>query len=141
MTNQTSLAAVDNLKRALFAAVDRYRAMSKVEFVEALVGLCKESQSISDDVTMQQAMTALAAAGSIDAVAALVVMGSPDEVVIAALKSVVQRSEDAHEGVVLEGLTIVVEEWLDDEIAAGRMVATIDPATGKKIYSSKGPRP
>jgi hypothetical protein len=138
MNDHTSLSALDSLKRAMFAAVDRYRSMSKVEFIEALVALCNEAHVQKDtSKTMAELMTELAAAGSIEAVAALAAMGSADEIVVEAIESVVARSEDLREGAALEGLTALVEEWLEEEVAAGRMLATIDPATGKKLYSSK----
>lgn len=59
----------------------------------------------------------------------------PQEQTTEALLCLCERSEDIKEGMLVAGLTVVFEEWAEEEIAAGRMTKARCPKTGKWLYS------
>jgi hypothetical protein len=127
---------VDNLKQALCAARDRFEALNSDEFLRCIWDMCTEAD-LDRSLGLEQAMIELAGRGSIDAVGALVVMGASDENLLAGLRALAERSDDVREGFALDFLTAMVEEMFEAEVAAGRMIVTVDPATGQKLYGSK----
>lgn len=130
--------APDALRAKLNAEIDRYFAMERDDFIAACVLLATDSGTeFDEDLTMAQIMLSLASMGSTEAIAAMVVMGAPHDDILEALKSLAGRNPEIMQGIMKEQLVEMVEEFADAEVAAGRMTATIDPATGKKLYGSR----
>lgn len=130
----SSTGAYDAMKAALSDQVARFRAMDTPSFVKRCVAMWVEAEAqIGSDGTIGEAMERLAALGSIEACAAMAVMGIEDERLIAAMRTVAERSPDIIEGLQIEALTAMFEEWADEEVEAGRMTVTIGE-DGKKLY-------
>jgi hypothetical protein len=122
------------MKAAVFAHADQLHAMDEVAFMTRCVEISEPFVTDPAD-TLGVLLGRAAEAGSLEAAAAMSVMGMTDEEVAAALVQLVQRYPDLAEAVKIGGITIVVEEWLEEEVAAGRMFITIGPK-GEKLYSS-----
>lgn len=126
--------AYDAMKAAVFDHVAHLRAMDTPSFVRRCGEMWRDAEAlIGSDGTMGEAMERLAALGSIEACAAMAVMGVEDKRVIAALRAVAERSPDVVEGIQIEALTTIFEEWADEEVQAGRMTVTIGNE-GQKLY-------
>jgi hypothetical protein len=128
--------AYDAMKTAVFRHVARFRAMDTPSFVERCADMWKDAEAqIGSDGTLGEAMERLAALGSIEACAAMAVMGVGEDRVIAALRVVAERSPDVVEGMQVEALTMIFEQWADEEVAAGRMTVTLG-SNGQRLYST-----
>lgn len=129
--------AVESLEAALKQAVRKYSRMSTDDLMEAIVAAINESDlEHSDRESIAQLLLQLASQGSIDAVAMMIAAGCSHKLAARALGLLAERSEDVKEGMVLAGLTAMVEEWAEGEVAAGRMIRTKCPKTGKNLYQS-----
>lgn len=127
---------IDGFRRAFAAAVHRYRAMTPTQFLKAIQTLCNDSLIGS----RRSVLKVLAKAGSIDAAAILLVLcdhkPEPDKDALAAIAAIVKRSEDIKNELYVSNLAKMLEEWGDEEVAAGRMTVQVDPTTGRKLYGS-----
>jgi hypothetical protein len=130
-----STQAVRSLEAALMAAGRKYMKMTTDDVLSAAVDLADESGIEFDKTeTIVAVLQRVATLGSIDAVAIMVALGCSQESCAEALRGVSERSSDVMEGMLVEGLTTVVEEWLEGEVAAGRMRKTICPETKQPLY-------
>ena len=74
--------------------------------------------------------------GSIKAVAIIIEFGFPKEDVSEAITSVVHRNAELREAAEVRALTLMFEEWAEEEVKAGRMRKTVDPETGQALYQT-----
>jgi hypothetical protein len=136
MSANASSKAYDAMKAALAAHVARFRAMDTPSFVKRCAAMWHDAEpEIGRGGTLGKAMERLAALGSIEACAALAVMGVGEKRVITALRAVAERSPDVVEGCKIEALAMLFEEWADEEVKAGRMTVAIGEG-GVKLYST-----
>lgn len=126
----------DAFRTALRTSIETFRVMSQREFEGALFEICQQA-GVDPTTTIAAALKILAGQGCIEAVAAMIVMNLPDKKVREAIKALLARTPDVVDGLVLEELTMHFEEYADAEVEAGRMTVSIDPVTGRKLYSLK----
>lgn len=127
-------------KHAVEHHVSRFRAMATPDFIARCMDMISEAPDLdpSPEQTISELLERLARDGSIEAAAALAVMGVDEQRLIALLRGLLERSPDAVEGCQVEALVIMFEEWADEEVAAGRMTVTVGP-DGKKLYGLPKP--
>lgn len=94
---------------------------------------------VEDHDLVVDLLAKVAAQGSIDAVALMVALGAPERLTAQALADLVRRSPDLVEEVRVNELTRMLEEFAEEEIAAGRMTKTKDPKTGRWLYQTRDP--
>jgi hypothetical protein len=119
---------------ATTAAVRRFRAMSEKEFVTACSVLAAGDDVDPDHEQLGDIMVKRARQGSIDACAALIVMGAGKRRIAAAFRGIVDRSADLQADAQFEALVYLLEQHCEKEVAAGRMARVIDPKTGQTLY-------
>lgn len=127
--------AVKSMEAALRRLCDKYSRLETPDLLAAALAAVDESGvEYTKTETIPTVLKRLAALGSIDAVALMVVLGCPQIDVAAALRAVIDRSEDVTEGLQHAALVKLFEEWAEKEIAAGRMSKTLCPKTGVYLY-------
>lgn len=129
--------AVQSLDVALRQRVKHFGDLEGDQIAQAAVDLIEESEATFERCeTIPAVLARVAALGSVDAVALMVVMGCTQEQVACALRDLAMRSEDIKDGLLVAALTAEVEEFAEGEIAAGRMTKARCPKTGAWLYSS-----
>lgn len=104
--------------------------------MDAVASLIEESSiSFLPNILLVDALKVIAGLGSLDAAAALSAIGATDDEVATALTAVANRSPEIRDGFAIEGLTKILEESCEEEVAAGRMTKTVCPKTGRSLYS------
>jgi len=126
--------ALESFKVALDRHVDELTELDHVDLVARCVELC-ESHTVDESATIGDALLAVVRCGSIEAAAALVVIGAAHAAIATALRELAQRYPDVKEGLQIEALTHMLEEFADGEVAAGRMTVARGP-NGEKLYGS-----
>jgi inactivated superfamily I helicase len=128
---------VDAFKAAYMAEVRRLRALTPKERLKSIQVLCKEfdpagRRSRHDD------LKAMARAGSIEAAAHLLVLcdhkAKPDQDAIDAIAWIARRSADIGDELVTQGLVVLLEEYGDEQVAAGKWTVRVGP-DGHKLYT------
>lgn len=126
-----------SFQAALKSKIQRYTLMDGDGLCEAAVTLIEESGiDHEQSETIGVLLARVAALGSLDAVGIMSAIGCPEDAVVDALHSIVERSEDVSNGVAVESLAILFEDWADAQVTAGRMIRTVCPDTGRNLYQS-----
>lgn len=129
--------AYKSMKAALESTVAKFGRMETDDLLRASIEVVKESGvEYSKEETIPAVLHRVAELGSIDAVAIMVALGCSQQQVAEALHAVVLRSEDVTQAVATESLAMMIEEWAEKEVAAGRMIRTVCPKTGENLYQS-----
>lgn len=129
---------LQRMKDALLQATMRMRLLSTHDLIKRAMQIC-EPVVPGSDMLVVDALMLRAGDGSIDAVAALVALYASERHIIDALKMLANRYPDIIEGLQIEALTAMFEEYAEDEIAAGRMTKARGP-DGRWLYSMTGKR-
>jgi hypothetical protein len=131
-----------SFQAVLQSKVQHYQRLDGDQLCAASVKLIRESGiEFDEQEKIGNLLARVAALGSFDAVAIMSALGCPEEAVVDALHSVAERSDDVMNGIAVESLAILFEEWADAEAAAGRMVKTVCPETGRNLYQPAERKP
>lgn len=115
---------------------EELRRLPKAEYLRRCLEIAGVDQSGEDgDVTVGEALERAAREGSIEACAALFLMlDERDPRTLAAICAAAERSPDVMEGLQIEALAGMFEEWADEEVRAGRATSIVGP-DGRKLYA------
>lgn len=125
---------------ALQREIETFKGLDQHAFMQALVDIVTVPECDPDpDRLMVAHLSDRAAEGSLRAVAALLVMSwsmpQLEQRAHDATKAAAERSPDVIEAATLDVLTQMFEEIAEEEVAAGRMLRTVDPDTGHNLYA------
>jgi hypothetical protein len=128
-----TLAAYRQFAEAVKRAAARFRRMQTPELLVAIGEIARGAAAdFAPETPVGDALAALAAQGSLEAIGAMSAIGCSEQAIKQALTAAIERLPDARAGAANRGLELTVE----GEVAAGRMVRIVDPATRETKYQT-----